>query len=181
MIDFSLMESDTEKVSYLKEIGQYIENGVITVEKINEALANYFTISSWLTTVLESIEKENNKIKTDYKVWYSKKFIETKNNMSVNLGKSLKLSQGEIEYQMIVDNKEEYKEWQNKLSELERSEGFYRRLCQNFETQGKMLIQLSQNQRSEMIALSVENRANKDITKTCMNNHIKIKKVRLEN
>ena len=43
-----------------------------------------------------------------------------------------------------------------------------------------MLIQLSQNQRSEMIALNVENRANKDITKTCMNNHVKIKKVRLE-
>lgn len=180
IVDFSLIESDAERVSYLNELGKYIENGVITPEKISEALANYFTCSSWLSTVLEATERENNKIKIDYEIWESEKLVDTKIKLSEGLSKQLKASQGEIKNQMIVDNREEYKEWQNKLSQLQRSEGFYRRLCQNFEKQGQMLINLSQIMRSEMIALSVEKKANEDLTKEGLIRHAKIKKVKLE-
>lgn len=180
IVDFSIIESDAERVSYLQEIGNYIENGMITPEKISEALANYFACSSWLATIMEATERENNKIKIEYEIWESEKLVDTKSKLSEGLSKQLKASQGEIKNQMIVDNKEEYKEWQNRLSQLERSEGFYRRLCQNFSMQGQMLIQLAQMQRSEMIALGVEKKANEDLTKEALNRHVKVKKVRIE-
>jgi hypothetical protein len=74
-------------------------------------------------------------------------------------------SQTEIEAQALLKHKEEYKIWRQKLRDSERKVSFYRRLLEGWKTQANMLVNLSQNMRSELSALSIENSANKHINK----------------
>ena len=177
MIDFSLLESDTEKVEFLNNMNNLVENGECTPELLNTALVNYAPTSAWLINVLESVEIENNNLKTEYNIWESEKFVEVKNRLSEGMSKSLKLSQGEIDAQMIVDNKEEYKEWKFKLQMAERREGFYRRLNDMWKKDADIILALSNNMRQELRSLSIENKANKEIDSEMTMR--KIKKVKL--
>ena len=163
MIDFSIIEDDSSKIEYINEISNIISNGQITPEKINECLGNYFTISVWLTTVLESVELLNGQTKLEYKIWESEAKTNARLLLEQNITtKSAKPSASDIESKMIVDNKNEYHEWQSKLLNLERKEGFYRRLCDSWKAQSQMLINISQNARSEMYSLHVENKVKED-------------------
>ncbi len=176
MIDFNLIEDDSEKIEIIRSIGDLIENGEIAPEKLNECLANYFSMSSYLTSFLEYQEKVCHNLKLDYKIWESEKMVETKLKMSVDLPKSVKLAQTEIEQQMIVDNRLEYIEWKHKIEDEERKEGFYRRLCDTMKQQSQMLINISQNMRSELKALATEKKANEDISEECIGRRVPMRK-----
>ena len=176
IVDFSLLETNEDRVQFLQQMNQLVENGQCTPELLNTALANYASTSTWLITILETVEIEHNNLKLDYSVWESEKIIETKEKMSFGMSKSLKLSQTEINAQMIVDNKAKYIEWQRQLQLAERKEGFYRRLNDMWKKNADIILCLSNNMRSELRSLSIENKANKEIAEEAIIRRVKIKK-----
>lgn len=177
MIDFSLIESDTEKVEFLNNMNHLVENGECTPELINTAMANYASTSSWLISMLEITDTELHTLEMEYEIWESEKLVETKLKLQEGLAKSLKLSQGEINSQMIVDNKVDYKSWKFKLQMAERRADFYHRLVDMWKKNSDHILGLANNMRQELRSLSIQTKANKKIDSEMTMR--KVKKVKL--
>lgn len=177
MTDFNFLEGDTKKIEFIQSIGKLIENGQIPVELLNENLANCFSISRYLITLYEETTLEYENLKTEFDIWYSEKFCYHRDKLNSDRTKSKFASKEEIQSEVLM-NESDYRKWKNNLSLYERRVSFYRRLLDSWKTQTNILIQISQNMRSEMYALSVEKKSNEDLTKEQL--HRKIKKIRME-
>ena len=116
MVDFSFLEDDTEKIEFINSIGNLIQNGEVSPEALNETLANYFSITRYILTLYESVSLEDDMLKLEYKTWYAEKFLESKTNLNKDVTAKTKMaSTTEIEQNLIVTNKSEYIEWQQRL------------------------------------------------------------------
>lgn len=180
LVNFDLIESDSEKISFIQGIGSLIDNGQITPEALNEGLGNYYAINKYLISIYEETVRELEEAKIDYDVWFSELFISERARLNDGQPKSKYASQAEINSAVIVENKVSYKEKKYELLQKERRVSFYRRLLDGWKTQSQILINLSQNMRSDLIALSVENKANKDIMRENLirNNKEALKKIK---
>lgn len=173
MITFDFLEDDNEKIEYINSLGNLIKNDEISPESLNEALANYFPITRYLLTLYESVSLEDDMTKLDYKTWYADKFIESKAKLNADITvKSKMASTTEIEQNLIVTNKTEYVEWQQKLIISEKRKSFYFRIMESWKSNSQQIIQLSQNMRTELYSLRTQDKANEDITKEKLIRHV---------
>lgn len=165
MIDISTIDDDVERIEYINNIGNLIRNGEIPPETLNEALANSFAIQRYLNGLSETILAEDDDLKLDYSIWYAEVSKLAENKLSEGMPSSKTISDNKIKNQVIIDNTSEYKEWQNKLILSNRRVSFYSSLKDAWKTYTKHITELSQNMRTELITLRVEDRANKDLQK----------------
>ena len=165
MIDISTIDDDVERIEYINNIGNLIRDGEIPPETLNEALANSFAIQRYLNGLSETILAEDDDLKLDYSIWYAEVSKLAENKLSEGMPSSKAISDNKIKNQVIIDNLSEYKEWQNKLILSNRRVSFYSSLKDAWKTYTKHITELSQNMRTELITLRVEDRANKDLQK----------------
>ena len=165
MIDISTIDDDVERIEYINNIGNLIRDGEIPPETLNEALANSFAIQRYLNGLSETILAEDDDLKLDYSIWYAEVSKLAENKLSEGMPSSKAISDNKIKNQVIIDNTSEYKEWQNKLILSNRRVSFYSSLKDAWKTYTKHITELSQNMRTELITLRVEDRANKDLQK----------------
>ena len=164
-IDFSLLESDSEKVDYINNLLNQINSQNYTKETLDEAIINYPSASAYLINTLEVIELSNNTQKIDYDIEYAEKFELSKSILNEGVvTASKKASKEEIVNKLIIDNKEWYKDWQTKLAFAERQEGFYRRLNDMWKKNGDMLITLCSNWRQDQRSNAIQSRVQSAIT-----------------
>ncbi len=174
MVDFSFLEDDTEKIEFINSIGNLIQNGEISAESLNECLANYFSITRYILTLYESVSLEDDMLKLEYKTWYAEKFLESKTNLNKDITAKTKMaSTTEIEQNLIVTNKTDYMEWQQKLIISEKRKSFYLRIMESWKNNSQQIIQLAQNARTEIFSLKTQDKANEDITKEKLIRHVK--------
>lgn len=174
MVDFSFLEDDTEKIEFINSIGNLIQNGEVSAESLNECLANYFSITRYILTLYESVSLEDDILKLEYKTWYAEKFLESKTNLNKDVTAKTKMaSTTEIEQNLIVTNKSEYIEWQQKLIISEKRKSFYLRIMDSWKNNSQQIIQLAQNARTEIFSLKTQDKANEDITKEKLIRHVK--------
>lgn len=172
MIDISEIDDDLERIEWVNSIGNLIRNGEIPPETLNECLANSFTINRYLMTLSETMMKENDDLKLDYKIWFAEKSRIAESKLSEGAPKSKTISDAKIENQVIVDNPTEYKDWQNRLIISNRRVSYYSNLKDAWKTYTKHITELSQNMRTELLTLRVEDRANKDLQKEKLIRHV---------
>lgn len=165
MLNFDALESNSERIEFIQNMGNLIERNEITPARLNEGLANYYPALRFLTDIYESVASEMEKAKLEYDLWYANLFIEERARLNDGQPKSKFASQAEINSAIITNNGDDYRSLKNDLILKERRVSFYRRLLDGWKTQSNILINLSQNMRSEMMALKVEDRANKDMTR----------------
>lgn len=165
MIDISTIDDDVERIKFVNNIGNLIRDGEIPPETLNECLANSFTINRYLMTLSETMLKEDDDLKLDYSIWYAEKSKEAENKLSEGMPSSKTISDTKIKYQVIIDNATEYKEWQSRLILSNRRVSYYSNLKDAWKTYTKHITELSQNMRTELITLRVEDRANEDLQK----------------
>lgn len=173
MIDYNFIEDDVERIEFINNIGNLIRDGEIPPETLNECLANSFSINRYLITLAESVLKEDDDLKLDYKIWFAEKAKIAESKLSQDCPKSKTISDSKIENQVIVDNPTEYKDWQMQLNLSERRISFYSGLKDAWKTYTKHITELSQNMRTELMTLRVEDRANKDMQKEKIIRHIR--------
>lgn len=173
MIDISTIDDDVERIEYINNIGNLIRDGEIPPETLNEALANSFAIQRYLNGLSETILAEDDDLKLDYSIWYAEVSKLAENKLSEGMPSSKTISDNKIKNQVIIDNTSEYKEWQNKLILSNRRVSFYSSLKDAWKTYTKHITELSQNMRSELMTLRVEDRANRDLQKEKLIRHVK--------
>ena len=173
MIDISTIDDDVERIEYVNNIGNLIRNGEIPHETLTEALANSFAIQRYLNGLSETILAEDNDLKVDYSIWYAEASKQAETKLSEGMPLSKTISDNKIKNQVIIDNKSEYKEWQNRLNLSERRVSFYSSLKDAWKTYTKHITELSCNMRTELMTLRVEDRANRDLQKEKLIRHVK--------
>lgn len=174
MIDFSFLESDTEKIEFINSIGNLIQNGEITPEALNECLGNYFVVTRYILSLYEDVSLADDNLKLEYKIWYAEKFMESKTKLNDGITAKTKMaSTTEIEQNLIVSNKHEYLDWQQKLIISEKRKSFYFRIMESWKANSQQIVQLSQNMRTELISLRTQDKANEDLTKEKILRHVR--------
>ena len=172
MIDISEIDDDLERIEWVNSIGNLIRDGEIPPETLNECLANSFTINRYLMTLSETMLKEDDDLKLDYQIWYAEKSQLAEAELSKDAPSSKTISDTKIKNKVIVDNAREYKDWQNQLIISNRRVSYYSNLKDAWKTYTKHITELSQNMRTELMTLRVEDRANKDLQKEKFIRHV---------
>ena len=172
MIDISTIDDDVERIEWVNSIGNLIRDGEIPPETLNECLANSFTINRYLMTLAETMLKENDDLKLDFQIWYAEKSQLAEAELSKDAPSSKTISDTKIKNKVINDNSSEYKDWQNRLIISNRRVSYYENLKDAWKTYTKHITELSQNMRTELITLRVEDRANKDLQKEKFIRHV---------
>ena len=172
MIDISEIDDDLERIEWVNSIGNLIRDGEIPPETLNECLANSFTINRYLMTLSETMLKEDDDLKLDYQIWYAEKSQLAEAELSKDAPSSKTISDTKIKNKVIVDNAREYKDWQNQLIISNRRVSYYSNLKDAWKTYTKHITELSQNMRTELLTLRVEDRANKDLQKEKLIRHV---------
>lgn len=173
MISFDFLEDDSEKIEFIESIGQIIKDGNISPESLNEALGNFFSIQRYLITLYESVNLEFEMLKLEYDTWYAECFQQSKIKLNEGItAKSKFASTTEIQNDVIVSNKHEYNEYQQRLILADRRRSFYFRIMESWKSNSQQIIQLAQNARTELFSLNVEKKANEDITKEKLIRHV---------
>jgi len=133
----------------------------VTPFEINSALACYTDVGVALNGEYQRKKIEHNKLLRLFEEWYDEKLVETRKRLQEeSTSKSIKASLKEIESELRYNNKEKYYELQEQITEAESSVSFVLRLIDQWKKHSDILINLSQNMRTELRSLSIENRVN---------------------
>jgi len=162
-------ETVTQYVEYVQEtikkfskIGDLIQNDEISPARLNKALGQYYDISLALNAEYQRNKIEHSALETEYQIWYDDKFEKAKNIVreEYSESRSIKPSVKEYETTLRREFKTEWREWTIKIKESEAKVQFLLRLRETLNKYDSILTAISYNMRSEMKALSIEDRSN---------------------
>ena len=145
------------------EIGKLVRKGQVHPEEINYALAMYMETSLILNAEYQRIKMIHLDLEEDYKRWYDEKFDEAKERVIQEYkanGTTTKPNLKEIEIRLRNYYRKQYDDYQKKLKVANAEVRFLLRVLETYKKYDNILTNLSQNMRSEMKALSLENRVN---------------------
>lgn len=137
----------------------------ISPQRLNIALSQFYNISLSLNAEYQRQKMNHEALDTEYQVWYDEKFYRAKEKVISEYSegaRSIKPSVKEFESTLRRDNKEEWKAWNLAVKESEAKTRFLLRLMETLNKYDSILTTISYNMRSEMRALSIEDRSNKN-------------------
>jgi hypothetical protein len=145
-------------VQLLKDSANLIKEDTILPYRINACIAQYVEVALMLNSEYQRKKWEHKELTREYAKWWDKKFLMARDKLNSERTSSKFASQKEIESQTRVDNESEYEEWQEKLDACVAQSDFLIRQIDIWKKQDQLLITLSNNMRTEMRALSIDDR-----------------------
>lgn len=161
-----------------KKIGDLIRNDEIHPRELNTALGYYFNSNLALNAEYQRAKIEQAELEISFEEWWDKKFEEAKTQVrnEYEEGKgSIKPAVKEFDTRTRSNNRVEYTSWKRKLTTAEAKTRFLLRLLETFKKYDSILVTLSNNMRTEMRTLSLEDRMNKDGTENKIRSQFPIK------
>jgi len=150
----------TEELSKFESIGDLIRMGEVPIDKVYKAMANYYNVCLALSAEYQHAKIEKLDVEIEYEAKYAEWFQEAKSSLYLdNVEKKAKPALKEIEQQIIAVHKVDYFVWKRKLANAEAKCEFFTRLRETLNKYDGILVGLATSMRSELRALSIENRA----------------------
>jgi hypothetical protein len=128
----------------------------LTPQRINYCLAFYTEVSNQLLFDYRQELDKLNYYKQQFNNWQKEKFVLARDKLNADRTKSKFASQSEIEAEAFVDNKKEWKEWEQKIFFIEAKSSILHGLRENWKSHSFMLKEISDNMKVEMHNLSME-------------------------
>jgi hypothetical protein len=148
-----------ENLKKFKDIGQLIRRDEVPIDKIFKAMANYYNVCLSLNQEYQRFKIERVNLEIEYEALYSDWFQEAKTFLYSNVAKQTKPALKEIEQQIIYAHRLDYFIWKKKLASAEAKCDFFIRLRETLNKYDGILTGLAASMRSELRALSIEDRA----------------------
>jgi hypothetical protein len=149
-----------ENVSKFKDIGQLIRQDEVALDKVFKAMANYYNVCVSLNQEYQRLKIEKVELEIEYEALYADWFHEAKLALySANEEKRAKPALKEIEQQIISAHRLDYFFWKKRLASAEAKCDFFIRLRETLNKYDGILTGLAASMRSELRALSIEERA----------------------
>lgn len=170
---YDFLQEVTERLEEIEQHSHLIRDGEVLPQVLVYATATYYANAVWLLKLYENETLQEEGIQQDFKIVWSEWIIEASKKLNTERIKSKYASQTEIEAQAIVDNKEEWQEWQKKLLLSKRRVSLYRRIKDDWASVLQILIQLNANSRSEMKSLHAERFSENETNKVSEERRVK--------
>jgi hypothetical protein len=147
-----------------EELGNLVTGSCsITPASVNYALAKWYEISLGLCSEYERVKRDQTQLELSFERWYDGCFEVAQRALIDEYAiTKTKPSLKEIEIRTRRLNADEYYEWQEQLLVAEMKTRTYLRLMNTIDRYDRILTTLSQNMRSEMSVLTLDNRMNSD-------------------
>jgi hypothetical protein len=148
-------------LSRFKETGDLIRENDVAVDKINKALAGFYNVSLALSAEYQRAKIEEKNLQLEFESKWDTWFSDARTlirSMYKGGDKTIKPAVKEYEIQARMSNRDEYDEYQSKITVAEAKTQFLLRLRETLNKMDSILVTLSANMRTEMKSLSIETR-----------------------
>ena len=150
----------SEEIKKFESIGDLIRCDVVALDKTYKAMANYYNVCLALSSEYKRVKITKLDIEIEYEALYAEWFQEAKSALYLaNEEKKAKPALKEIEQQIIATHKLEYFVWKRRLANAGAKCDFFIRLRETLNKYDSILTGLAASMRSELRALSIEDRA----------------------
>lgn len=148
-------ERQIEKMSKHAKLGN--TEGEVGFYELQKALADYQQVSLGLISLQAIAKIEFAKAKEAWEDWYAEKYIELRDEMNPRSLTSTKwYGAKEIEMQVRVKYKTQYKKLSNEVTMAETKLSLLRRMMDSWSTHNYTLSNLSKNAQAEVMGSQVE-------------------------
>lgn len=131
---------------------------------INRALAQYNDVWDMLIGEYQKYKDELIDLEDEMNDWFDEKFVEVRHELINEIeSKTVKLAVKEIETELKVRYSKTYRQYREAIKIVEKKKRFILRQIDKWKKFDGILNTLSNNLRSEMKALSLENRMNRKV------------------
>jgi hypothetical protein len=154
----------TEKtIDYIKSTLSIFKNKTTEIppDQINDILANYYGMSTWLTEQYEIETIHYKHEQQEYKVWWAEKIRAASNSLNTGRIQSKYANATETESEAINNNKDEYILKNDNLIIKERRVSLFKHLLESWKDILSVAITLASNSRADMKSLGIERIYNK--------------------
>lgn len=127
---------------------------------LNKAIAEYGSYSATLVAEYARLRGYIKTVKRGFDEWYSKAFMDTRNRLRNEATSSKTIAVKEIEMAVKTYNSEKYYEYMDAIDDAELKLDYIENLIKFYKRLDSLLVSLSYNMRSELSALSTQNKAN---------------------
>jgi hypothetical protein len=149
-----------ENIAKFRDIGQLIRRDEVALDKIFKAMANYYDVCLSLNQEYQRLKIEKINLEIEYEALYADWFREAKLAVySATEEKKAKPALKEIEQQVISAHRLDYFIWKKRLAVAEAKCDLFIRLRETLNKYDNILTGLAASARSELRALSIEDRA----------------------
>ena len=155
-----------DMIDKYKKIGELIDTDsqTVTPEKINSALSLYYNVSLALIAEYQRAKITYEAMSIDFQNWKDKNFEEAKMTVLAEYeDKKIKPSVTEFETRARTLHEEEYAYRTMELQEAESRMRFLLRMLDTLNKYDSILTAISYNMRSELKALSLDDRMNASV------------------
>ena len=155
-----------DMIDKYKKIGELIDTDsqTVTSEKINSALSLYYNVSLALIAEYQRAKITYEAMSIDFQNWKDKNFEEAKATVLAEYeDKKIKPSVTEFETRARILHEEEYAYRTMELQEAESRMRFLLRMLDTLNKYDSILTAISYNMRSELKALSLDDRMNASV------------------
>ena len=162
----SYIEFVNDMIAKYKRIGELIdpESGTVTPERINSALSLYYNVNLALCAEYQRAKINYEAMSIDFQNWKDRNFEEAKATVLAEYeDKKIKPSVTEFETRARTLHREEYTRRTMELSEADSRMRFLLRMLDTLNKFDSILTAISYNMRSELKALSLDDRMNASV------------------
>jgi hypothetical protein len=150
----------SDEIKKFESIGDLVRMNEIPIDKVFKAMANYYNVCLALNAEYQRAKITKLDIEIEYESKYAEWFQEAKAALySVNEEKKAKPALKEIEQRIIASHRLDYFIWKRRLASAEAKCEFFIRLRETLNKYDGILTGLAASMRSELRALSIEDRA----------------------
>jgi hypothetical protein len=147
-------------------LGDLTAGDEIPIEKVFFSMSQYYNMALMLNSLYQREKIHLKDLELIYEAWYSDRFTEAKIAVRrQNESKSAKPALKEYEMYIKEAHREEYFTWQKRLTLAESKCDFFLRMRETLNKYDNILCNLATAMRSELRALSIEDRAKPSETK----------------
>lgn len=141
-------------------LGDLTTGDEIPIEKVFHSMSQYYNMALTLNSLYQREKIHLKDLELTYEAWYSDRFTEAKFAVrQQNEGKNVKPALKEYEMYIKEAYREDYFAWQKRLTLAESKCDFFLRLRETLNKYDNILCNLASAMRSELRALSIEDRA----------------------
>jgi hypothetical protein len=159
-LEDTYLEFVQKNIKQFELLGDLTEGDEIPIEKVFYSMSQYYNMALTLNSLYQREKIHLKDLELTYEAWYSDRFIEAKLAIKQqNESKSVKPALKEYEMYIKEAHREEYFTWQKRLTLAESKCDFFLRMRETLNKYDNILCNLASAMRSELRALSIEDRA----------------------
>jgi hypothetical protein len=159
-LEKTYLEFVERNIKEFEILGDLTAGDEIPIEKVFFSMSQYYNMALMLNSLYQREKIHLKDLELTYEAWYSDRFTEAK--LAVrrqNESKSVKPALKEYEMYIKEAHREEYFTWQKRLTLAESKCDFFLRMRETLNKYDSILTGLAAAMRSELRALSIEDRA----------------------